>query len=202
MSLWWCADSWFWMKEECRGLETTPKNISTLQAYMQAKLSPTENCMLNMTFFCFLLHSICPTSFRRCSSVPEGMHRLPWHGRKHPTARSHSLHEGSREVWPCNQLFVKLHHNYGMYFVCSLLDWGKEANLLQKWSCHRGRDIQHHVLREGKDARFWREMHPERAVYLWTPATWRWYQVVSCVCQITSREWVAKGRRWWWLIRL
>ena len=30
--------------------------------------------------------SICPTSFRRRGVVPEGLHRMPRHGGKHPTA--------------------------------------------------------------------------------------------------------------------
>lgn len=103
--------------------------------------------------------SDCPTRRRR-GAVPEGVHRLPRHGREHPAARSHPLHEGSRE----------------------------------EWSCHGGRDIQHHVLREGEDAGLWREMHPERAVHLRAPATRGWHQDASRVRQIASRERVAKDR--------
>uniref|UniRef100_A0A453BA15 Cytochrome c-553 n=1 Tax=Aegilops tauschii subsp. strangulata TaxID=200361 RepID=A0A453BA15_AEGTS len=43
-------------------------------------------------------------------------------------------------------------------------------DLERERSCHGGRDIQHHLLREGKDAGLWRAMHAERAVYLRPPA--------------------------------
>jgi hypothetical protein len=61
----------------------------------------TESCMMHILHRTFILvgiqadgcsppfsqsDSICPISFRRRSTVPKGLHRMPRHGRKHPTA--------------------------------------------------------------------------------------------------------------------
>lgn len=78
--------------------------------------------------------SICSTSFRRCSAVPEGLYRLPWHGRKHPTASE--LLNSLCGTHPYNASFSP------RLLVCSktiLLDRAQGATLflkdLERYSC-------------------------------------------------------------------
>ena len=78
------------------------------------------------------LDSICPTSFRRHGVVPEGLHRMPRHGRKHPAASELLRRNPCVEQWSTDPLYM-----FWLSFVLNMLvDNAREP--LFSWRISRG----------------------------------------------------------------